>query len=749
MTTDLIAESAETCLEKAVKLAGDLKRLQNLRTNLRDMMSHSVLTDGHRFTRALEDAFRKMWRDWREIMEKEMVEQKQKRNKKSTQGVDTTSPRISLCMIVKDEEKCLPGCLDSVKDHVDEMIVVDTGSTDRTVEIARSYGARVYHHPWEKNFSKHRNQSISYATGDWILIMDADEELDAKTARLLRKVVDEAAAPVVLFNVRSYLSEGSYYTEGTSGRLFRNGLGIHYRGCVHNQLIYKDKRSTYYPIVIWHYGYDLSSEQIRAKRERSLALLKKQAKDFPDDISTRYHLAMTWLVGKEYDRAHKDAILALDMMKAQGKTDTIFSCTYFVAVMALINLERIDDAEALAREALRFFDKSIDIHHCLAQIGFAKKEYSKVVEHGREFFRLREDLQKNFSQFKSFQFETVQQEWVIYRAMGYANIYLGHHSEGVDLLVKAVKTAPACGNNALREEIGLNLARLKEKAWERAVWFLDKLPRGEREFEKGLMELGANYERLDRLEEAVTLYDQIETTFEENAEIPFKRGLLLIKLNRYAEAAQAFEKAVQKNPDYVEALVNWGLAMEGMGAKDAAEEKYRVALAINPDSPKGNLNLGLFYFKQSDYARAREYLQKSAADFSENVYICLALSRAYLATGEIEAMVGTCEKALCSLDLPSDFVLESMAQLADLYIGIAEKLHSQRRIVPFKLALEIALISGSDRVDRLRELALWALDLGEHERGVKVLEAALAIDPKDPQTMSLMQSMLERYERIG
>ena len=76
---------------------------------------------------------------------------------------------ISLCMIVKNEEENLPRCLDSVRDVVDEIVIVDTGSTDRTVEIAESYGAKVFYHPWEGSFSKARNYSLKYATCDWIL----------------------------------------------------------------------------------------------------------------------------------------------------------------------------------------------------------------------------------------------------------------------------------------------------------------------------------------------------------------------------------------------------------------------------------------------------------------------------------------------------------------------------------------------------------------------------------------------------
>lgn len=81
-------------------------------------------------------------------------------------------------MMVKNEEEMLPRCLNSIKHLIDELIVVDTGSTDKTIEIAESFGAKIYHHPWENNFSKHRNQSLGYATGDWIIQIDADEELN-------------------------------------------------------------------------------------------------------------------------------------------------------------------------------------------------------------------------------------------------------------------------------------------------------------------------------------------------------------------------------------------------------------------------------------------------------------------------------------------------------------------------------------------------------------------------------------------
>ncbi|MFG0216248.1 glycosyltransferase family 2 protein, partial [Brevibacillus porteri] len=83
------------------------------------------------------------------------------------------APKISLCMIVKNEEECLHKCLDSVKDLVDEMIIVDTGSTDKTVEIGKSFGAVVHSYEWQDNFAEARNFGLEKATGDWILWMDA------------------------------------------------------------------------------------------------------------------------------------------------------------------------------------------------------------------------------------------------------------------------------------------------------------------------------------------------------------------------------------------------------------------------------------------------------------------------------------------------------------------------------------------------------------------------------------------------
>jgi tetratricopeptide (TPR) repeat protein len=97
--------------------------------------------------------------------------------------------KLSLCMIVKDEERVLPKCLGSVKNVVDEMVVLDTGSSDRTPQIAQKFGAKVHQFQWCNDFSAARNAALKYVTGDWILVLDADESLTQKIVPQLREVI--------------------------------------------------------------------------------------------------------------------------------------------------------------------------------------------------------------------------------------------------------------------------------------------------------------------------------------------------------------------------------------------------------------------------------------------------------------------------------------------------------------------------------------------------------------------------------
>jgi glycosyltransferase involved in cell wall biosynthesis len=197
-------------------------------------------------------------------------------------------PGLSACMIVKDEEKNLPRCLDSITNIADEIIIVDTGSTDNTVHIAENrYGARVLHSPWREDFSRHRNESMEKAGYEWILIIDADEYLaqeDIPTIRGAIAKVDDSVDIIMVDCFNVYTEKKIPRSHHRSARILRNGRGIIYTGAVHNNIVeYPHFTKEYHPIRIFHTGYDMTDEERAIKTERLGKMLDKALKEDPNN----------------------------------------------------------------------------------------------------------------------------------------------------------------------------------------------------------------------------------------------------------------------------------------------------------------------------------------------------------------------------------------------------------------------------------------------------------------------------------
>ena len=208
---------------------------------------------------------------------------------------------ISLCMIVKNEEKCLPTCLESIKDVVDEIIIVDTGSTDKTVDIARNYGAKVYYFKWNNNFSEARNVSLKYATKDWILIMDADDELRGEYKKNFKLLLNSKLEDnlVYFFETLNYYGDkpdDNCITINLNPRMFKNGRGFHYEGEIHNQLICPNNEhgAICNDVKIYHYGYLDKNIVSKKKRKRNISILNKLIEKEPNNKFNYFNL------GNEY-----------------------------------------------------------------------------------------------------------------------------------------------------------------------------------------------------------------------------------------------------------------------------------------------------------------------------------------------------------------------------------------------------------------------------------------------------------------
>jgi len=202
-------------------------------------------------------------------------------------------PRISLCMIVKNEEENIGLCLKNAAPCVDQMVVVDTGSVDRTVEIAEEHGATVYHHPWENDFARARNQSLSYATGDWILYLDADEILSSPNYRLLAEAVNQKKFAGLYFNILSCSHDGVETFSLLSCRLFRNRPSFRFEGALHEQItpaILKRGKIGRSEVNILHYGYLDSHITQKDKNNRNLTILRQEQRKKPGDCLTLFNL---------------------------------------------------------------------------------------------------------------------------------------------------------------------------------------------------------------------------------------------------------------------------------------------------------------------------------------------------------------------------------------------------------------------------------------------------------------------------
>ena len=210
---------------------------------------------------------------------------------------------ISACMIVKNEEEMLDDCLASIKNWIDEIILVDTGSTDKTIEIAKKYGAKIYEQKWSEDFSAHRNFSISKATKDWIFIIDADERVIPSHGETLKKMLPEIKqTDVIAIDVYNlYLSEGVRVSRShfKSLRLFRRSCKPRYEGRVHNRpLIPRGSKVYMLPMRINHFGYDLSQEVMDTKYARTVEMCKRWVREEPKEREAWFQLARAMKVKK-------------------------------------------------------------------------------------------------------------------------------------------------------------------------------------------------------------------------------------------------------------------------------------------------------------------------------------------------------------------------------------------------------------------------------------------------------------------
>lgn len=214
---------------------------------------------------------------------------------------------ISLCMIVKDEELNLANCLDSIAAYVDEIIIIDTGSTDRTKEIALKYTDKLYDYQWHQNFGEARNFSISKATNEYILILDSDERVESINKYEIEQLIlqnPNKVGRLLRINEYSRLGMPYRYSERVN-RLFSK-KNYRYEGIIHEQVvpIHNVVMDLYpIPLTIRHSGYEGDLDVRKKKTERNITLLKEALQQNPEDAYLLYQLGKSYYMEEDYAKA--------------------------------------------------------------------------------------------------------------------------------------------------------------------------------------------------------------------------------------------------------------------------------------------------------------------------------------------------------------------------------------------------------------------------------------------------------------
>ena len=263
-------------------------------------------------------------------------------------------PLLSAALIVRDEEASLARCLRSLHSRVDEIVVVDTGSQDRSREIALEHGARLKERAWTGDFAAARNAAIDASTGEWILYIDADEELvdfpGAEVERLLRDPANLACTV--------QLRPVSGYTRYLEHRLFRNRPDLRFRGVMHESILpaleeiraREDLRVAHSAVTIDHHGYEQDSPP---KHERNLPLLSARIEADPGHVYSWWHLGQTLRALGDDAGAEKAWRQAIDIVRLQTTAPLGDSLSY--VDLARVLIERGESATALIAEGFERF----------------------------------------------------------------------------------------------------------------------------------------------------------------------------------------------------------------------------------------------------------------------------------------------------------------------------------------------------------------------------------------------------------
>jgi glycosyltransferase involved in cell wall biosynthesis/Tfp pilus assembly protein PilF len=564
-------------------------------------------------------------------------------------------PTISLCMMIKDEEEMLPRCLSSVKKYVDEIIVVDTGSTDNSVSIAESFGAKVYHHPWEEDFSKHRNQSISHATGDWFLILDADEEIIEGTGSLIKDAVGKKGVDSISFQVISLYAGGNKSLH-TQERLFRNHIGIHYEERIHNRIA-GSKVTCLCPVKVLHHGYNVQQEKAKRKHERRLRLLQREMEDDPKNPVPHHYLAASYLSVPQYEKAAQEALVALVLADEIGEAASFFyAWTHYIASSALFYIGRLEDAWKICLLGLKRFPEDPDIRFIACQIAFATQDSNRLTVHAAIYTDLWARQGTGPEAKRMTQWVTYDQTWRV-----------------------AWFLAMDCKRAGLREDFNRHMKKALQMAPKKGEVFLATA--------RYLLEEGD-------LEEARIAVDRGFVEDSLNEGIIFLQIELYMRLNDEINEIRWWQELLQRFPEKKTKMTEQAAQAIKDGQPGHAKKLLEALWAKYPEDAtllRLRLRLVWLFIEKRHFDEAWEYLQEVVALDDNNSIARLGQAVVLCRKGDLESCAVVLAKAMQRIETPVNIEADTSQELGIVFAAAAERLIAMGEPMASACAYETAL----------------------------------------------------------
>lgn len=316
--------------------------------------------------------------------------------------------KISCCMIVKNEDKNLPRCLESVRPYIDELAIVDTGSEDGTLDIIRKFDednpdikVRLKESPWQKNFSFHRNESIQLATGHWLLFIDADEEIvapnDGKGTKLTRdglvdylKKMDKKGRNTVGVQMNDW-QKGKVAMRFNVTKLFRNGT-VKYDNRVHNQPRFKGQIELCRLMEYMHYGYDVGPEEDELKRQRTVELLNLMLAEEPEKYETHFYLME---IHSKYGNHELAVRHGETYLKLRGGTPQISPSSFYCLALSHLTLGNKKRALEVIQMGLSMMPHDLDLSMALSDYGAQENNFDVMLQGALRYCRGYVEIQKD------------------------------------------------------------------------------------------------------------------------------------------------------------------------------------------------------------------------------------------------------------------------------------------------------------------------------------------------------------------